>query len=251
MFLILKNIFKIKIHLFFYLFMFICLITGNFFDFLVFSVIIFVHECGHVFAGLFFKWKLEKIVILPFGGISIFKQFINTSLFQQFIVTLMGPLFQICFFMFLNHFFVLSNRVVYFNTVLFIFNLLPIFPLDGSKFLYIFLCIIFPFKYCFFAFLFVSFGMILFLVLNYFNFSFFCILFFLFIKCAREFMNFPYIFNKFLLERYFYDFNFSRVKVIKSVDSMYLWCRHLFFGDDKYISEKNYLSKRFDKYVDL
>ncbi len=251
MFLILKSIFKIKIHLFFYVFMFISLITGHFFDFLIFSIIIFVHELGHIFAGLFFKWNLEKIVILPFGGVSIFKCFINTSLLEQFIVTLMGPLFQICFFAFLNHFFVLSNSLIFFNNLLLFFNLLPIFPLDGSKFLYIFLCIFLPFRCSFFIFLFISFGLIAFLMFSYFNFTFFCVLFFLFVKCLHELISFPYIFNKFLLERYFNCFNFKHTKIVKGVSGMYLWCKHKFFLNNNYVSEREYLSKMFDKSNDL
>ena len=98
MFLILKSLFKIKIHLFFYIFMFISLATGNFWNYIIFTSIIIVHEMGHILSGLFFSWKIDKVIILPFGGLTVFNVLINTSLIEQFIVALMGPLFQVLYF---------------------------------------------------------------------------------------------------------------------------------------------------------
>lgn len=246
MFLTIKNIFKI--HPFFYIFMFICLFTGNVRDFLVFSAIVFVHELGHIISGFLFSWKVEKIVILPFGGLTIFDNFINTSLLEQFIVTLMGPLFQIVFYLIISHFFILSDTVVYYNFVLLIFNLLPIYPLDGSKFLYIFLCLFLPFKcshllLCFVSFFFVV--LVLFFV-GHFDLLVVLILLFLLFKVFYELRNHSFIFYKFLSERYIYIFKFRCLKRVNSVNKMYLWCRHLFCDGDKYITEREKLLKMFD-----
>lgn len=253
MFLILKNIFKIKIHLFFYVFMFVSLVTGNFRDYIIFTSIIVVHEIGHIFGGFLFSWNIEKIIILPFGGLTIFKQFLNTSLFEQFIVTLLGPLFQIIFYLFLNYFFDLSNSVVYYNYVLLFFNLLPIYPLDGSKFLYVFLCFLFPFKVSHLILVYISFlfTFLVFLLIGRFDFLVYLIMLFLIIKNFNEYKNHDVIFNKFLLERYIYDFNFSGFKIVRRCNKMYLWCRHVFLLDNRYILEKKYLSKMFDKHSHL
>ena len=143
MFLILKNIFKIKIHLFFYVFMFFSLITGNFWDYIIFSSIIFVHEIGHVLGVLYFSWDIKKIIILPFGGLTIFNTLINTSLTQQLIVTLMGPLFQVLYFLLLRFFLNLDSDVIYLNFMVLFCNLLPIYPMDGSKILYVYFCCFF------------------------------------------------------------------------------------------------------------
>lgn len=245
--LIIKNIFKI--HVFFYFVMFICLFTGNIIDFLIFTSIIFIHELGHIVGGLFFSWKIEKVILLPFGGLTIFSNNINTSLFEQFVVTVLGPMFQILFYFIIGCFFNLSSNVVYFNFVLLFFNLLPICPLDGSKFLYIVLCLIFPFKLAHLLFVIVSIIciFIIFLFFYHFDLVVFLILLFLFLKVICEFRNHYLVFYRFLFERYCYKFDFKHVKMVNSTNQMYLWCRHLFFVDNNYVSEKNFLSKLFDK----
>ena len=249
MFLIIKNTFRIRIHVFFYIFMFICFITGNIRDYLIFTSIIIVHEFGHILGGIIFSWRINEVVILPFGGLTIFNCFVNTSLFEQFIVTFLGPLFQILYFLVLNYFFYLSDRIIFYNYSLLFFNLLPIFPLDGSKFLYIFLCIFFPFRYVLYFLLYVSFCFILFVFLfvGRFDLIVFLILFFLIVKCINEFLNIPFIFNKFLFERYTNDFKFRLVKRVNSINKMFIWCGHVFFNNDGFISEKKKLLKMFDK----
>lgn len=253
MFLIIRNTFKFRIHFFFYVVMAIALFTGNIIDFLIFTSIIVVHELGHIFGALMFKWDIKEVVILPFGGLTVFNQKINTSLLEQFIVTLLGPLFQIVFFALISNFFSLSKSVIYYNFVLLVFNLLPIFPLDGSKFLFVFLCMIFPFKFSHLLVIFISFCTIVFLffLVDYFDFLIFLILLFLIIKLVLEFSNHRLIFNKFLFERYSYCFNFKKIKIIKNINSMYLMCKHVFLVDGEYITERNILRKRFDKYNKL
>ncbi len=253
MFLIIENISKVKIHFFFYVMMFVSLFTGNIIDYLIFTSIIVVHEMGHILGGLFFSWKIEKIIVLPFGGLTIFNNLINTSLFQQFVVTFLGPLFQVLFFLIIRNFFCLSDSVIYYNFVLLFFNLLPIYPLDGSKFLYVLLCFLFPFKYSHLILLFISFLFIfiVFIFVGKFDFLVFLIMFFLIFKCVCEFRNHSVIFNKFLFERYCYDFNFKHLKVVRSINGMYLWCRHLIYTDKKYVTESNYIRKMFDNNSDL
>lgn len=246
MFLIIKSIFRI--HPFFYILMFICFFTGNIRDFFIFFSLIVVHEFGHILFGLLFSWKIEKIIFLPFGCLTIFNNLVNTSLFEQFVVTLMGPLFQIIFFLIINYFFNIPSCVCFFNYILLFFNLLPIYPLDGSKFLYILFCLFIPFKYCFLLLLFVSLVFI-FLVLVFVEFDLLIllVLFFLFFRVVFKLKNIKVIFYKFLFERYIYDFHFKYIKRVNSLSGMYLWCRHLFYDDKKYVSEREKLLKMFDK----
>lgn len=246
MFLTIGNIFKI--HVFFYIVMFVALITGNIRDYLIFISIIIVHELGHITGGVIFSWNIKEVILLPFGGLTVFNNLVNTSLLEEFIVVLLGPLFQIVFYIFINHFFIISDRVVYYNFILLIFNLLPIYPLDGSKFLYVLLCLLFPFKYCNLILVFVSL-MFIFLVIVFigrFDLLIFLILLFLFIKVVFLFKNHDIIFDKFLFERYNYNLYFKRVLKVNRINDMYLWCRHLFFDGNKYVSERKILSKRFD-----
>ena len=246
MFLIIRNIFKI--HLFFYIFMFVFLSTGHILEFFIFSSIIFVHEIGHIVFGVLFSWRIDKVIVLPFGCLTIFDNFINTSLFEQFIVTLMGPLFQILFFLVIDCIFDLPIWVSFYNYLLLGFNLLPIYPLDGSKLFYVFLCYIFPFKFCHLFILFVSFFIVCLIVFVFpFDFLLYLVLLFLCFKIYIEFRSHRFIFNKFLFERYLYKFDFKRVKKVRFFHSMFLNCRHLFYDGEKYVSEREKLIKMFDK----
>ena len=56
---------------------FIAVITGNFKGFLLFTLIIIIHELGHILAALFYKWHIEKVLLLPFGALTIFHEKIN------------------------------------------------------------------------------------------------------------------------------------------------------------------------------
>lgn len=246
-YLTIKNIFKI--HIFFYIAIFICLITGNIRDYLIFTTIILIHELGHITAGKIFKWKIKKIILLPFGGLTIFDNPINTSLLEELVVAIMGPIFQTIFFIIINKNFNLTNNIIYYNYTLLFFNLLPIYPLDGSKILYILLCTLLPFKYCIPIMIFISINIIMIIVimLRSFDLIIILILSFLLYNCIKLLKNKNNIFNKFLLERYVYNLKFKHIKKIKSIDKMYLWCRHLFYNGKRYISEHEKLSKMFDK----
>ena len=115
-----KTIFKI--HPFFYIFAIICIITGYFKNFLIITFIVMFHEMGHVIAALFLKWKIDRVIMLPFGAITIFDELINIPIKEEFLIALMGPLFQ-CFL------FVIDNNLFRtYNIYLLLFNLLPIIP---------------------------------------------------------------------------------------------------------------------------
>ena len=127
-----KNIFKI--HVLYYVVALVSFLTGNFKNFIIFSAIIIVHETGHIVGAWIFKWKIDKVILLPFGGITIFKENIDKSLKQELIIALLGPLFQILFYLIFKD----NATFNHYNMAILLFNLLPIYPLDGSKILNIF-----------------------------------------------------------------------------------------------------------------
>ena len=69
---------------------------------------------------------------------------------------------------------------------------------------------------------------------------------FLFIKVTDEYKKRKHIFNVFLLERYFNDFNFRKEKVVSNISKMKRDCRHLFKCNGKYLTERDVLNKMFD-----
>ena len=62
--------------------------TGLFKDFVVFTSIIFIHELGHIVTGLLFKWKIDKVIIFPFGGLRIYNSYSWNSISNYFFITI-------------------------------------------------------------------------------------------------------------------------------------------------------------------
>ena len=129
------------------------MMTGMFKEFGMVFLIIVVHELGHLFTGLYFKWNFDKIVIYPFGGCLKFDEKINRSLKEELFILLGGPITQIVLY-FVISFFTNKGLMIYRNFLIFesyhysllLFNLLPIYPLDGGRILNILMNYLLPFK---------------------------------------------------------------------------------------------------------
>ena len=182
---------------------------------------------------------------MPFGGLTVFNVDINKPLNEELIICILGPLFQIIYYLIFKDIFNIKN--LHYN--LLIFNLLPIFPLDGSKIFNIVFNKIFPFKLSLYITYIISFIIIVILVITKrFNLLLILTLLLLFFKNIKEIKNVRYAFNRFLLERYFKQFNFKKRKIIKNgeVNRMKKDYYHLFFIKNKYVTEKEILKKTFD-----
>ena len=198
------------------------------------------HEMGHIIASLLFKWKIDKVILFPFGGITIFNEFINRPIIEEIIIALMGPLFQSVLFLIDNHLF----RV--YNFYLLLFNLIPIIPLDGSKIINLLMNKFLPFKLSHKVSIIISFIFII-LLFFYFNLILYIAAFIFLNKTVEEYLRHKYIFNKFLLERYVNNFNFKKTKIISDKRYMKSDYKHIFRLNDKYITEHTFLLKMFDK----
>ena len=215
--------------------------------------LILIHELGHFLTAYFLGWNTDKICLYPYGGISLFNIKVNNYRKEEWLVLLMGPLFQLIFYFFV--FLLLSssylkNILSDYNVFLLCFNLLPIYPLDGGR---IFLLLISYFKsykssfyyiLCISYFVFILLGIYFLLSKSLF---FLIVLIFLFFKTKKEKQLFPFIFEKFLLERILYTFNFKRRKVVSEVDDMMLDTFHYFKTSTGIVNEKDYLTIRRKK----
>ena len=227
-----KNI--IKVNICFYILFLISIFTGNFKKFIIITLITIFHEIGHIIVSILFKFKIEKIVIVPFGLITIFNKPINTKIYKDLIITLMGPLFQ-----FLLFFIIKDEKVLSINYNLLLINLIPIIPLDGSKLLNILFELIFPLKFSYMLSLFVSL-IILFSFLKL-NLTVILVVLIYLINNIKYYKNFKIYFNKFLLERYLYDYNFKVIKVNK-ITSFKKYKKHII----KNTFERDFLRELFD-----
>lgn len=227
------------------IFLLIIIFCGLFNNFIVYFFLLFIHELGHTLTGIILGYKLDKIKFYPYGGVTLFKCSYNTPLIKEFLVLIMGPFFQIIGYYILKQFVNYDYLIIYHYTLL-LFNLLPIYPLDGGKLLNIILNYRFNYKLSFYLSFYFSIICLFFLVLYSFyigNFNFSIILIVLFIKLMRLHKDFKYNYNNFLLERYLYNYNFKNTSCIDSYDKFYRDRKHII----KMSPEKKFLVKYFER----
>lgn len=128
----------LKIFIFFAIFYF----TNQLSLYLWTMLFCFIHEMGHLLMGLFLGLKPEKIEMMPFGFFLEFKTNTEKSskqiLKSNILVAIAGPitnLLIIFIILFLHISFIGRDIVVYANLLIFAFNLIPIYPLDGGRIL--------------------------------------------------------------------------------------------------------------------
>ncbi len=202
-----KTIFKVRFHPLFYMLLILSVLTGQFGKILEFMMVILVHELGHITMANLFHWKIKRVLILPFGGMVEFEEKLNRPIYQELLIALAGPLTQILFSQFY-----LSK----FHYPLLFFNLLPIYPLDGSKILFLLCNFLMGYYDSYFVLYGVSMTTIflfLFFSRNVFYFLFFAYLLFQNIKALGQLEE---IFLKFLWERYHSSFFFFRTMILPS-----------------------------------
>ncbi|TGB04175.1 site-2 protease family protein [Halobacillus salinus] len=134
----------IHIHPLFFLLAISALLTGQIYPFIVLFSIVVIHECGHFYMAKYYGWRVSKIEIWLFGGAVVSDEHQSRPIKEQVQVTLAGPLQHVWIFGLL--FFLewavgphpLLSTAVYYNGVILLFNLLPIWPLDGGKLVFYF-----------------------------------------------------------------------------------------------------------------
>lgn len=256
---IIKSILKkLKFHPIFFFLAFISVLTGLFKEFLVFFLIIFFHEMGHVLAALHFKWNIKSINFYPFGGLIKFDDYINRPIREEFLIVMSGIGAQIIFYFFIcilhNFYYINDSLFIMFRNnhySIILFNLIPVYPLDGIKIANLFLNKFLPFKISHTITLFLSYiFFIIFLLFSLYNnlsMNTLLIISLILSKIIEEQKNHNYYFNRFIFERFLYNFNFKKVKVINNgkINKMYRDKKHVFKINKNYISEKTVLKNRF------
>lgn len=235
---ILKHICLDKSFIFFLL---IIILTGNFNHFICFFLLLLIHEFGHALTGIILGYKLDKITFYPYGGITKFNLPLNVLIRDELLILINGPLFQIIGFFLLRNFF--PDMTLYHYTLL-IFNLLPIYPLDGGKILNSLFGIFNPYLKSFYITFFISIIFIIFLIIyniKYFNLNLIVMIVILLIKLFKVYQKRYFYYNRFLLERYLKEFNFEKRAYIKNIHSFYRERKHFINSQN----EKDFLKDYF------
>lgn len=107
-----------------------------------------IHELGHLLMGLLMGMKPEKIELMPFGVSISFKIKVeeynkkikkgNLLEIKKIVIALAGPLTNFIIIIIANNLKIdifKSLMIIYTNFLIMIFNLLPIYPLDGGRIL--------------------------------------------------------------------------------------------------------------------
>lgn len=222
-----KNFFKI--HPITYLVLLSIVLSGYFNYFLIIFFILLIHDFGHIITLKYFNYKINHLLILPFGSIidSNLNSCSKTS--EILLISISGVIMQIILYplmYFLNFFFVsdISYHIfLQYNWLIIIFNLLPIIPLDGSKIMLSILESLFSYKKALKIMNVLSILVIIIFIiyLSFQGLNALLIVFFLIYKTFYEIKNHDYLFNNFLLIRALNNQNSKKVKYINNLKKIF------------------------------
>lgn len=195
--------------------------------------------------------KVDKIYLYPLGGISKFFLPLNSSFIKEFLILIAGPLAQefakIILIIIFPSF---KEMVISYHYGILLFNLLPVYPLDGGKLIQLIFSTIIPFEKSIKLSIIISYLTIfVYFILNITNMkiNYIIISIFLIYKVVSEQKQIKYIYEKFILERYLNNYNFKNSKIITNYKNFYKNKRHLIKEDHIYYIEKEYLEKKYKK----
>ena len=134
-------------------FLLIVLLTGYYKLFFTYFLVNLIHELGHVIMALFFKVRVNKIKLNIFGFSADIENIDYLKRYKQILIIIMGPLTYFISLYLIKELYLYDfiSLVTYYkalsvNKYLVLFNLLPIYPLDGGRLLKVISDKLFTFK---------------------------------------------------------------------------------------------------------
>ena len=139
---------RFKVDLKIFLFLLIFYFTNQIDAYLLILVFALIHEMGHLLSGLLLGMKPSKIELKPYGVSISFKikpddyniKILKGNLLEikKIIVATAGPITNLLIIFIvlqLNMNMFLGLKIIYSNLLVFLFNLIPFYPLDGGRIL--------------------------------------------------------------------------------------------------------------------
>jgi|SRR5690625_3436593 len=249
------------------IFLLIAMATGMITQIMIIWTIVIIHECGHLLVARLFRWRIDAVILWAFGGMLKTDEYNTRLMYEDLLVTIAGPAQHVIIFLLI---YVAEQLTLFpqamieqahmFNYIILLFNLLPIYPLDGGKLLLLFVSLFAPYRLAYRYSLLISFITSLFVIIAQFVlFSFtlssiiiFC---FLIVELYRSWQHEYFAFLRFLLHRYETTKMPQKIKILyvdkdKRLRDIFndMW-RHkqlqIHVNDDKQLSEKNCLKAYF------
>jgi len=129
---------RIKLNLFFILFLFASFYTGYISQSITIFISVLLHEIGHTIVAKALGIRVEEIELFPFGGVAKMEDITKYGGYMEVLIAIAGPVVSgliaaLC------AVFAKSNELfaatALFNFILMTFNLVPALPMDGGRIL--------------------------------------------------------------------------------------------------------------------
>lgn len=245
---------KIKFHYTLYVFLLLSYFCDLFLETLVMFIILILHELGHIVFLKKYKREIINITFFPFGGIIKHNTKYNVKIIEDLLISSGGIIVNIIL-MVIFHVF---NMQLCFtlNLVIILFNIVPIYPLDGGKIVNYIINLICCYKVSMYISIFMSLSIIVLILIS--NILLFESMYLYLIILSLTNINIKRIlsikkeYKYFLTNKYLYPNKELKDKKIyrfkKPLNKIYLGKNNVYILDELQINEFDILKKHF-KYL--
>lgn len=124
----------VKLHPSFLIVLILFIALGYTEQFFIILLVVTLHELSHLLVAVILGAKVEKIIITPIGQVGIIKDIDYLNIKKRLLIIIAGPLSNVILFLIFNYGY--PNNFIFFrqvNLAILLFNILPIYPLDGGR----------------------------------------------------------------------------------------------------------------------